>query len=101
MAVEKRRIADRIMGQVEEYGGVAYEAGFAAGQHKALSLLSATDGARGLTPEFKAELFTMLERIQLFRQSIATYDTRYPKLGEIIADFAKLLGPADAEEGET
>ncbi len=35
----------------------------------------------------------LLDRLQLFRQSIATNDSRYATLGEIIADMAQALEP--------
>jgi hypothetical protein len=39
----------------------------------------------------KPSMHELLDRLQLFRQHLATYDTRYNTLGEILADFAKAL----------
>lgn len=38
-----------------------------------------------------ADLSGVLDELQLFRQSIATADTRYSKLGEILARFSARL----------
>jgi hypothetical protein len=39
----------------------------------------------------KPVMHELLDRLQLFRQHLATYDTRYGTLGEILADFTKAL----------
>jgi hypothetical protein len=68
-----------------------YEQGYEAGRrwaHETLDVVS------------KVDMLALLDRIQLFRQMIGTFDTRYSILGEIIADFAAALEPVPADEGD-
>lgn len=39
----------------------------------------------------KDDALTLLDRLQLFRQTLAPSDSRYLALGEIIGDFGRLL----------
>lgn len=79
---------DRPADQIHKIVAEVYETGFAAGaQHTAERYAAA---ALDAVP--KATLHELLDRIQLFRHMLATFDTRYSILGEIIADFAAVLG---------
>ena len=94
---EAEAVLLRAAGEVKDASyAIGVEHGFAQGaEHTAKRILAETNVVA------RPSMLDILERIQLFRQTIATYDTRYSMLGEIIADFATLVGPADAVEGET
>lgn len=85
-------IADLVAAAKAEGYEMGFRAGEMKGTEKAMSVLSMGDAQKGITPDFKGELHHMLDRITLFRHMIATHDTRHSMLGEIIGDFAKLLG---------
>lgn len=105
MKAEIRKQLDALLDEVRAVG---YEEGFVVGQSRgreegvasAMNTLSMGDAKNGVTPDFKAELHHMLDRITLFRHMIATHDTRHSMLGEIIRDFAALLGKEPSPETE-
>lgn len=73
----ERRNAEQLRHAREE----SYEDGLAAGRSESV--------AGDVIP--KDTVVQFLDRLQLFRQVIPTSDSRYPMLGEIIADMAKAL----------
>lgn len=78
----------------DEAKAEGYELGYKAGYAKGAERTSAPNGTVA-----RDDMLAMLDRVQLFRQSLATYDTRYDKLGEIVGDFARLLEPEQRKEG--
>jgi hypothetical protein len=99
---EQRRIAiaglalDAMLREREsEARREGFDAGKKAGLDEAMMTLSHTSAkaevAGYIGAHATARLHELLDRLQLFRQQLATYDTRYNALGEILADFTKAL----------
>jgi hypothetical protein len=75
---------------IAERESEARKEGFDAGKAAGLAETN-PHGALMLNVVGKPTMHELLDRLQLFRQHLATYDTRYNTLGEILADFAKAL----------
>lgn len=69
----------------------AYETGFLGGLKDKERVTSVIES------ELVRQLHDVLDRLQLVRQMLATHDTRYSLLGEIIRDFAALVGLHDVD----